>query len=65
VLYTAILDDNTCFNCDEADDGVVRSIDDPVRLDRRPPNRHCDSNHSHRNMCRCIEIPVADGVVQD
>lgn len=57
LVYTAILDDNTCGPCDGADDGVCRTIDDPVRLDRRPPNRHCDSTHSGRNHCRCFEIP--------
>jgi hypothetical protein len=58
VRYTAILDDNTCGTCDEADDGVVRRIDDPVRLDRRPPNRHCESTASGRNHCRCFEVPA-------
>lgn len=58
VRYTAILDKNTCGPCEEADDGQVRSLDDPVRIDRRPPNRHCMSNLSGHNMCRCFEVPV-------
>lgn len=58
VLYTAVLDHGTCQHCDEADDGVVRSLDDPVRLDRRPPNRHCESTASGHNQCRCLEIPA-------
>ena len=58
VCYTAILDKNTCGTCREADDGTVRSLDDPVRLANRPPNAHCESNASGRNMCRCFEIPA-------
>jgi hypothetical protein len=58
VLYTALLDNSTCSTCEHADDGVVRALSDPVRLDRRPPNRHCLSNLSGRNHCRCFEIPV-------
>lgn len=57
VLYTAILDDNTCSPCRAADDGVVRSLDDPVRLEHRPPNPACDSLASGENQCRCFEIP--------
>jgi hypothetical protein len=56
--YSAILDKNTCPACEDADDGIVRSVDDPVRMDRRPPNRHCHSTASGHNMCRCLEIPV-------
>lgn len=56
--YSALLDNRTCEACELADDGVVRSIDDPVRLDRQPPNRHCHSTASGFNYCRCIEIPV-------
>lgn len=58
VLYSAVLDSNTCEECRMADDGVVRPLDDPVRLERRPPNRMCFSVASGHNMCRCIEIPV-------
>jgi hypothetical protein len=54
--YSSRLDRSTCEHCREADDGVARSMDDPVRLDRRPPNPHCDSAHSGENLCRCVEI---------
>lgn len=57
-VYTAMLDNRTCIQCDHADDGVPRKQDDPVRLDRRPPNRHCESNLSGHNYCRCLEIPI-------
>jgi hypothetical protein len=57
-LYVALLDNRTCEPCESSDDGVPRRIDDPVRLDNRPPNRHCLSNLSGNNYCRCIEIPT-------
>ena len=56
VRYTAILDRGTCAECEHADDGVVRALDDPIRLDRRPPNRHCHSLASGENRCRCFEV---------
>jgi len=58
VRYTAILDRNCCSHCEQADDGVIRDLDDPVRLDRRPPNRHCESTAGGVNMCRCFEVYV-------
>lgn len=59
VRYTAILDKNTCGNCRDADDGVIRSLDDPVRLENQPPNPHCDSTEGLQgNQCRCFEIPM-------
>lgn len=58
MTYSALLDRKTCHHCELADDGVPRKLDDPVRLDRRPPNRHCESNASGHNWCRCIEIPT-------
>ena len=58
VLYTAMLDRNTCPACEEADDAVVRALDDPIRLDRRPPNHSCHSTRGGANLCRCLEIPV-------
>lgn len=61
--YTCILDDNSCPECERADDGQVRPLDDPIRLDRRPPNHHCDSTASGQNLCRCFELyfPVGPG----
>lgn len=56
VRYSAILDRGTCPACYEADDGQVRDFDDPVRLDRMPPNRHCHSTASGHNRCRCFEV---------
>jgi hypothetical protein len=58
LLYTAMLDNRVCSACRHADDGVVRDPADPIRLDNRPPNRHCLSNLSGHNYCRCIEIPT-------
>lgn len=58
LIYTSMLDSRVCQACEEADDGIPRSPDDPVRLDKRPPNRHCDSNLSGHNYCRCLEIPI-------
>lgn len=54
--YTSIIDHNRCSECESADDGVVRDFDDPVRLDRMPPNHHCHSTASGDNMCRCFEV---------
>ena len=55
VRYSAMLDGNTCDPCREADDGKLRDLDDPVRLERQPPNPHCHSTRSGFNRCRCIE----------
>jgi hypothetical protein len=57
-MYTSMLDNRVCDQCNEADDGIPRLKDDPVRLDRRPPNRHCLSTKSGYNYCRCLELPV-------
>lgn len=57
VYYTSVLDSGTCEHCRAADDGVLRSLDDPVRLDRKPPNHHCSSTASGFNQCRCFEVP--------
>lgn len=57
-VYTAILDSNTCDHCREADDGVIRELNDPVLEENMPPNPHCDSTASGRgNQCRCFLIP--------
>lgn len=61
VVYSALLDNRTCDTCIMADDGIARTLDDPVRLDRKPPNRHCHSTASGHNWCRCIEIPALIG----
>lgn len=58
VIYSALLDNRTCDSCLMADDGIPRTLDDPVRLDRQPPNRHCHSTAGGHNWCRCIEIPT-------
>jgi hypothetical protein len=58
IMYNSMLDNNTCVECRHADDGIVRGPDDPVRLDRRPPNHHCLSTNSGHNYCRCLEIIV-------
>lgn len=48
--YTSILDANRCEQCAHADDGTLRALDDPVLLDRKPPNRHCAGG----GRCRCM-----------
>lgn len=69
VRYTSILDRNRCDHCAEADDGQVRDFDDPVRVERQPPNPHCDSTASGFNQCRCFEtyevMPEGGGVELD
>lgn len=50
--YTSILDRNRCGDCAEADDDVLRPLDDPVRVARRPPNPKCDGG----SRCRCMEF---------
>ena len=61
VYYSAMLDSSTCDECYDADDGVARTLDDPVRIERRPPNPACASTHSGRNQCRCFEVPEFAG----
>lgn len=50
--YTSILDGNRCSACAAADDDVLRPMDDPVRLERIPPNPECDGG----DKCRCLEF---------
>jgi hypothetical protein len=52
VRYTALLDGSACQPCLDADDDVLRPLDDPVRLARKPPNRDCHGG----DRCRCMEF---------
>lgn len=52
--YTSILDGRRCDSCRTADDDVLRTLDDPVRLQRLPPNRDCHGGP----RCRCLEAFV-------
>jgi hypothetical protein len=52
--YTSLLDKASCDRCSAADDDVLRSLDDPVRLARKPPNRDCLGG----DRCRCLEAFV-------
>lgn len=54
--YTSILDKNRCEVCAHADDGVLRTLDDPKRKANRPPNPACKSVLSGINRCRCLEF---------
>jgi hypothetical protein len=49
--YTSILDRNRCSSCASADDNVLRKLDDPVRIARKPPNQSCQGG----DRCRCME----------
>ena len=49
--YTSILDNNRCGDCKVADDDVLRPLDNPIRLARKPPNIECDGG----GRCRCME----------
>lgn len=49
--YTSILDTNRCAPCSNADDDVLRPLNDPVRLARKPPNPQCEGG----DRCRCME----------
>ena len=50
--YTSILDNSRCPACREADDDILRPLDDPVRLSRIPPNPACNGGQ----RCRCMEF---------
>lgn len=50
--YTSILDSNRCEACAAADDDVLRALDDPVRIERIPPNPACHGG----GRCRCMEF---------
>jgi hypothetical protein len=52
--YTSILDGRRCSGCARADDDVLRSLDDPVRLAHVPPNPDCEGG----GRCRCMEAFV-------
>ena len=50
--YTSILDGSRCEACRSADDDVLRTLTDPVRLARKPPNPDCYGG----GRCRCMEF---------
>jgi hypothetical protein len=50
--YTSILDGHRCDPCRSADDDVLRALDDPVRVARKPPNPQCEGG----GKCRCLEF---------
>lgn len=50
--YTSILDPRRCQSCATADDDILRPLDDPVRLARKPPNPDCFGG----DRCRCVEF---------
>lgn len=50
--YTSILDSNRCQACANADDDVLRMLNDPVRIAHKPPNMECSGG----DRCRCIEF---------
>lgn len=52
--YTSILDGNRCGECKTADDDVLRALDNPIRLARKPPNVMCEG----AGRCRCMEAFV-------
>lgn len=53
-IYTAVLDERTCDQCQIADDGIVRSLDDPVLQAIDPPNPLCAGG----DFCRCMIVYV-------
>ena len=50
--YTSILDNARCHECDQADDGVLRPLDDPWWRLHGPPNPLCYGG----GACRCIRV---------
>lgn len=48
--YSAVLDERTCSYCQIADDGVVRTLDDPILQASMPPNPECEGG----DYCRCM-----------
>lgn len=52
--YTSVLDKNTCEQCAGADDGVLRSLDDPALAPA--PNPACAGG----DRCRCIRVYQLD-----
>lgn len=50
--YTAVLDPNTCGECEKADDGTLLSPDAALALG--PPNPDCDGG----DRCRCMLVWV-------
>lgn len=53
-IYTSVLDERTCDQCQIADDGIVRALDDPVLLSIEPPNPLCAGG----DFCRCMIVYV-------
>ena len=50
-IYTSVLDQSTCDNCEIADDGIVRELGDPAL---ETPNPLCDGGE----RCRCFVVYV-------
>jgi hypothetical protein len=50
-IYTAVLDNSTCDECELADDGIVREPDDPAL---EVPNPNCAGGE----RCRCMVVWV-------
>jgi hypothetical protein len=57
VVYSALLDRNTCAPCAAAD-GTETTFGSPAYVALDPPNPACSSNASGRNACRCTWIAV-------
>lgn len=53
-IYTCVLDERSCDQCQIADDGIVRSLDDPVLQAIDPPNPLCAGG----DFCRCMIVWV-------
>lgn len=57
LIYSAILDRNTCAPCAAAD-GTRVDFGSPAYVALDPPNMACSSMRSGRNACRCTWVAV-------
>lgn len=57
VVYSAVLDRNTCGPCGHAD-GTATEFGSPTYVALDPPNMACSSMASGRNACRCTWVAV-------
>lgn len=60
VEYSALLDSNTCVNC-QALDGQQFAYDSPKYHETLPPYQFCEGNKGQADACRCVHLFLYKG----
>ncbi len=59
VVYSALLDENTCDTCEEWD-GTEMEIGSDDYYESLPPNKDCEGNKGTPDACRCVHLYIFD-----